>query len=222
MKRSTLLLLVLLPLRLLAQGYFVFENIDVIPGPALVSISAVPGTFNPANGPPGAYVGSDYAASLYYLIGILTDQALFDSSNPILVGSADTPFYGTTGFNPANWAGLFAGGAVYLPTMGTVTVQVRAWYSGGGQYTSYAQALAAGQNVGESNPVAVDLAYGLGNPPVPDGWLPFTVGIVPEPSTLGLIVAGGMSFWLCRRKYPGPFVRRLPTRGVDDSTSGKC
>jgi hypothetical protein len=203
-KRSVLILSALcLPLQLFGQGYFVFDSVDLEPVPT-VSISTTPGTFNPANGPAGAYIGSDYTASLFYLSGIVLDQALFDSSNPILFAPANTPFLGTTEFTTVNGAGQFNGGFAYLPTMGTVTVQVRAWYNGGGQYTSYAQALAAGQNAGESNPVAVSLAYGLGNPPVPDGWLPFTVGIVPEPSTFVLFGLGSVTWLTARqRKFGG-------------------
>jgi hypothetical protein len=105
-------------------------------------------------------------------------------------------------------AGPFARGDVYLYTASSlhVTVQVRAWYNGGGAFSNYEQALSAGQNVGESNPVPVTLAYDLGNPPFLDGSLPFTVGIVPEPSALAFFGTGGLVWLLLRRSkesYPG-------------------
>src|SRR5438477_645333 len=84
-----------------SQGILVFDNVDLNPVP-LVSINTLPGASNPVNGPAGAYIGSDYTASLYYLNGVVTDQAVFDGSNPILFASADTPFLGVTGFTASN------------------------------------------------------------------------------------------------------------------------
>jgi hypothetical protein len=197
-----LILLCLAP-RLYAQGTVDFSNYG--PG-APVTISTTPGTFNPANGQAGDYLGSDYTASLFFLNGTITDQTVFDDSNPILFSEADTQFLGVTGTPPdhgpnIDFAGYFGRG-VYLSAASSfyVTIQVRAWYNGGGIYTSYAQALAAGQNVGESNPVAIFLAQGLAQPTPLDGLLPFTVGIVPEPSTLALFGWSGFSLWFFRRR----------------------
>ena len=212
MKRPVKSLLVPFLLALLApfcangQGSFLFDNINILPSSAPVTISSSPGAFNAADGPAGAYVGSNYTASAYFLNGTVTDQAVFDSGNPILFPSADALFYGTTGFAPAHGpssdgAGLFEGNNVTLPTTGTLTVQVRAWYNGGGLYTSYAQALADGQNVGESNPVSLPLAIGDQNPQSLNGLLPFTVGIAPEPSSFALIGLGSLAlFQFARRR----------------------
>jgi hypothetical protein len=185
------------------QGYMSFDNIGVMPGPAPVSISSAPGTFNPADGPAGAYLGSDYTASLYFLNGTITDEAVFDSSNPMLFLPADVQFDGTTGFQP-NGAGGFNRGAVYLSaaTGYNVTVQVRAWYNGGGVYTSYDQALATGQNVGESNPVSLTLADPTSPVTQMNGLLPFTVGNVPEPTSPALFGLAGFSWWVLRRIRP--------------------
>jgi hypothetical protein len=191
-KPSAILLVLWLPLCVYSQGNFSFDNIFNAPN-APVTISTELGTFNPADGPAGAYVGSDYTASAYYLNGTVTDPALFDSSNPILFPPADTQFLGTTSAGPNSDGGFFDGGPVTLPTTGIVTVQVRAWYNGGGLYSSYTQALAAGQNVGESNPVSLPLAIGSQNPQPLDGLLPFTVGVVPEPSSFVLIGFGGLA-----------------------------
>jgi len=206
MLHALLIPLVSLPACALGQGNLAFNNVFGSTSPAPVTISSAPGTFNPADGPGGAYVGGDYTASLYFLNGIVTNQAVFDSSNPILSAPFDTPFDGATGLGPnhgptVDGAGLFAGNQNYLAaaTGQSVTIQIRAWYNGGGLYTSYAQALAAGQNVGEGNPVSLFLAQGLANPPNLDGLLPFTVGIVPEPSVYALLGLGGLLL-LRRRK----------------------
>jgi hypothetical protein len=180
-----------------------FDNINVGPGPAPVTISSAPGTFNPADGLAGAYLGSDYTASLYFLNGTITNPAVFDSSNPMLFSPADVVFYGTTGVQ-TNGSGFFDRGTVYLSAAanlyGPVTVEVRAWYSGGGAYTSYAQALAAGQNVGESNPVSLTLADPTSAVAEMEDLLPFTVGSVPEPTTLALFGMGGLGLWQFRRR----------------------
>lgn len=175
------------------QGSLVFDNIDGTP-PTPVRISGVPGTFNPADGPGGAYVGSNYTASLFFLNGIVTNQMVFDSRGPMLFVPADTHFYGLTGGSPTGYqpAGSFFGDVVDLSAASgqVVTVQVRAWYNGGGLYASYFDALAAGQNVGESNPVLVYLALGTESPPFLDGLNSFAVGI-PEPSLFDFLVLCG-------------------------------
>jgi len=197
MLHALLVALMSLPLCALGQGFLSFDNGNGSSGLTPVTISSALGTFNAADGPGGAYVGADYTASLYFLNGVVTNQAVFDNSSPILFAPANTLFYGTTGLAPAHGptvdgAGLFQGGDPILPTTGIVTAQVRAWYNGGGLYTSYAQALAAGQNVGESIPVPVLLGVGTQNVPTLDGLLPFTVGLVPEPSIYALLGLGGL------------------------------
>jgi hypothetical protein len=203
---ASLVLLVFLPLSTLGQGNLAFNNGDVTPGPAPVTISSAPGTFNPADGSGGAYVGGDYTASLYFLNGIVTNQAVFDSSNPILSALFNTPFLGVTGVGPnhgptTDGAGLFGANQNYLgaATGQVVTIQVRAWYNGDGLYTSYDQALAAGQNVGEANPVSLFLAVGAGALPNLDGLLPFTVRVVPEPSVYALLGLGGLLLFRRRK-----------------------
>ncbi len=202
MQCTLLISLVLLPLSAFSQGNLAFDNYFVIPGPAPVTISSTFGTFNPDDGPAGACLGADYTASLYFLNGTIPNQAVFDSSNPILFAPANTGFLGVTGVSPdhgpeVDGAGIFGPFDVYLSaaTSQNVTVQVRAWYNGGGSYTSYDQALAAGQNVGKSNPVPLRLAIGLEVLPNLDGLMPFTVGVVPEPSLCALLGLGGL-VWL--------------------------
>jgi PEP-CTERM motif len=206
MKKTLLVALLVLftNQRAQSQGSLSFDNIFNTPS-APVTINSIPGTFNSAEGPAGAFIGSDYTASLYYVNGAVSDLTAFDGDNPILFAAADVQFLGTTGAGTGHGffgdgSGFFDSGIVTLPTTGTITVQVRAWYNGGGTYTSYDEALVAGQNVGESNPVSLYLAIGLANPPPLDGLLSFTVGVVPEPSTLALLGWSGFSFWCFRRR----------------------
>ena len=177
------------------QGSVAFNN--VTPGMlAPVTISSMPGTFNPADGPPGAHVGSNYTASLFFVNDTVTNQAAFNSLNPIWI--ADAHFFDTTGLGAA---GFFDAGQVRLlgQTQFEVTVQIRAWYNGDGIYSSYAQAQAAGHNVGQSNLLPLDVSPPPG-PPVPlFGLQPFTVG-VPEPSTFVLAMLGGTLLLLFRRR----------------------
>jgi hypothetical protein len=202
-----------------AGGYFNFDNFSGSPNaptwaPAVVTIGPNGAA---GEGAAGAYVGSDYTASAFYLPGNFLDQATFDSLNPIYFSSADSVFLGTTGNGPSDpdhnpyidGAGLFfANDIVTLPVTGTVTVQIRVWYNGGGLYTTYDQAVAAGVNLGESNPVLVKLALIPQVPPNLDGLQPFEagslqpfqVGPAPEPTTFALCGLGTAAFLLIRRR----------------------
>jgi hypothetical protein len=199
------------------QGYMSFDNLYVSPVPAAITISSALGTYNPADGPAGAYVGSNYTASLYFENGTITGQAVFDSSDPMLFASADVAFFGTTGTGTGHglsgdFSGFFDGGVVYLSAAtnlyGPVTVEVRAWYNGGGAYTSYDQALAAGQNVGESNPVSLYLADPTYSVPEMNGLLPFTVG-VPEPTEWALLGLSGLAWLKFRQRMPKFGVQKM-------------
>jgi len=115
-------------------------------------------------------------------------------------------FYGTTGTGPehgigGDLSGFFDGGQVRLvgQTDFNVTVRVRAWYNGGGVYSSYAQALAAGHNVGQSNLLPLFATPPPGPVMSLDGLQPFTVGI-PEPSILVISVLCGAAWLLFRRR----------------------
>jgi hypothetical protein len=158
---------------------------------------------NPANGAAGAYLGSNYTASLFFVNGTVTNQSLFDSLGPLW--AADSSFYGTTGLQPdhgpaIDGAGLFDGGQRILSPAGfNVTIQVTAWYNGGGLFSSYAQALAAGQNTGRSLLVPVVLGFPPGPATTLDGLLPFAVGI-PEPSTLLLLTLCGAGLLILHRR----------------------
>jgi hypothetical protein len=190
------------------QGSVLFNNVyfqgNPSAPPAPVAINTIPGMSNPADGIAGAYVGSNYTASLLYVEGTVSSQSVFDSLTPSW--AADASFYGTTGLAPdhgpgVDGAGLFDGGQMILrTTLGArVTIQVITWYNGGGLFSSYSQALAAGQNTGRSLLVPIVLGYPPGPAATLDGLLPFTVGI-PEPSTIVLTGLGGAVLLLFHRR----------------------
>jgi hypothetical protein len=186
---------------LFGQGRLIFNNSEYAFGPSPVTIGNLGAL---GEGPVGAYLGADYTASLYYLAGAGYTAATFDASNPLSFPSADTPFFGVTGFPTGNFTmprpGLFDGGTVTLPLTGPATVQVRVWYNVGA--TSFEDAKNKGFNVGESNPLTLNL---LEPPFVPEklndagpGIIPFTVQPVPEPSVLVLMLLSLSGFLLHR------------------------
>ena len=177
------------------QGRVAFNN--VVPDTSPVTISSTPGTFNPSDGPPGAFVGSSYSVSLVFVNGTVTSQTAFDNLGPIWV--ADALFAGTTG-NGADGAGFFDS---YTPQLKGqtdfyVTAQIQAWFNGNGAYASYAQALAAGHNIGLSKLIPLYAPPPPGPPVILTGLQPFTVGI-PEPSSVSLTLLGILSLVIFRR-----------------------
>jgi len=169
------------------QGAFAFDNLSQSNGVVPVTIGS---NSVASEGAVGAYIGSSYTASLFYETGGGLSQSAFDAASPIYFAAADTQFIGTTGGSPTtDGAGLFGGGFQTLPVTGTVSVEIRAWWNGNG-VSSYAQALAAGYNTGESIPVSVTLATGVATTPAMEGLQSFTVGVVPEPTTLALCGLG--------------------------------
>jgi hypothetical protein len=177
------------------QGRVIFDNVTT--GLAPVTIRTNAGTFNPADGAPSAYVGSSYSVTLVFVNGTITEQSIFDASNPIWV--ADALFFGTTG-NGSDAAGFFDGGGpqVFGQTTPIVTFQLLAWFNGGGQYTSYAQSQAAGHNVGLSILVPTLVTLPPGPAATLNGLKPFTVGI-PEPSSFSLLLLGIVALAIFRR-----------------------
>jgi len=158
---------------------------------------------NPANGPIGAFIGSDYTASLYWANGTITDTNTFLSLATLSL-DADTQFYGDTGFAPDHWggsdgAGLFEVEVALEVATRFVTVQARVWYNGGGLFTSFDQAANAGQNVSWSNLIPASLGVPPLWPPEPIEMNSFVVTVVPEPSTFALAGLGSAGIMLFRR-----------------------
>jgi hypothetical protein len=85
----------------------------------------------------------------------------------------------------------------------SATIELVAWYNGGGTITSYAQAFLAGDPVGVSPLDNLTGLYtsGAGTPPLPEGLESFSLYIpTPEPSTIALGVIGASTLLFRRRK----------------------
>lgn len=152
-------------------------------------------------GAAGANVGANYSIQVLWSAGTFADMGAFLASGP--QSSTPVAFFGATGGSPGtDGAGLFDGGTVALNgAAGTYTMLARGWYNGGVNST-YAAALAANANAGES--ALFTIAATAAPTPAPNTtFAAFTVGttgIIPEPSTFVLAGLGIASLLLFRRR----------------------
>jgi len=140
-----------------------------------------------------------YVAQLYYAPGV--NQAA--SSLTTIAGDSASPFRVTTTGAPGTW-NPGAGADKTFPNVaagGSATLQVRVW--DGSIFSTYALASA--------NPSAVTGLSATFNYTVPsgnaspdayymEGLRSFTIGAVPEPSTIALGVLGAASLFVVRRR----------------------
>jgi len=175
---------------MLGQGRIGFDNLGT-------QNAITVGTANQGapGGAAGANIGGNYLIQLVWAPqGTYASQSLFEAA--ILGSSTGVAFFGVTGGSPTtDGAGLFDGGSVPVAA-GTYTIQARAWYSTG--FATYASALNQA-NTGYSTLMDITSTA----PPTPaqfTAFPSFTVGIVPEPSTLALAGLGVASLLLFRRR----------------------
>lgn len=172
-----------------AQGQVAFKN--SIAGTPTPFVFLADGTTKvPASVAPN--VGS-YAVDLYYGVASVSDPKSL------------TPLGLTTYFSTvASQAGLFSGGTQFIPTVpagSTATLQIRAWETKGGLYTSYAAALIGATGlVGEGNLVKVALNEAPATPPNMVGIAPIIMHPVPEPTVAAIAGLGLASMLILRRK----------------------
>jgi len=152
--------------------------------------------------------GSDYTAELYAAPG--------DNSTATL--TPVTQYTSTFYTAPSTAAGYFKAvtpvndpGIPNTPsaTQGSATAQLAVWYNGGGTYSTYALAVAAGVPAGESPAFNIDGLGGYNDngtitpdtSPLMTNMKSFSLAIipVPEPSTIALGVIGATSFLFRRR-----------------------
>lgn len=161
----------------LAQGQLNFSN--YVPAAGInAPIFDVDGTTK-AEGP-------DIVAQLYW--GTAADSlAPVGDAVPLLSGAG---------------AGYFVGGArtVDVPGKTDIFVQVKAWETKGGTYTSYEDAVPSGAKYGESNILQVTVQEAPFLPPNLDGLESFSLTVIPEPSTIALGLLGAAALLLRRRK----------------------
>jgi hypothetical protein len=155
--------------------------------------------------------GEKYTVQLVWAAGTGLTQAQFDANRVLgaAVTGVGTPgnnpgaFYGITG-PTAGGGGFFDAGAIPNPVgtsmpAGAYTAQVYAWYSGPGGANSYDAAIAAGPiNTGKSTLFTINATAA----PTPVNGTPFagfTVGLIPEPSSLALAGLGAAAMLVFRR-----------------------
>lgn len=148
----------------------------------------------------GEFVGADFSVQLVWAPqGTYATQAAFDAA--ILGSSGPIAFFGVTGLAPAHGptadgAGLFDGGNVAV-AVGTYTVQARAWFNGG-QYATFD---AANGNTFTGRSLFQDIASTAAPTPANfTAFAPFTVTMIPEPTTFALTGLGAASLLLFRRR----------------------
>jgi len=143
------------------------------------------------SGPTGYGNGNNYSIELLYGVGA---NATSLSPVPGATATFSTAFAGS-------WD---AGGGVFVTVPGvaygaTGTFQLAAWYNGGGTLT-YAQAAAALDPAGLSNPANITLNGPPGVPSTLNPITSFSLTSVPEPSTIALGVIGASAFLMRLRR----------------------
>lgn len=140
----------------------------------------------------GPNVGA-FAVDLYYGTAGISNP---DSLTPMGLKA----FFSST----AAQAGLFNGGVQLIPGVpagSTATLQIRAWETMGGLYTSYASALQGATGlVGEGNLVQVALNTAPSTAPTMIGITSITMHPVPEPTAAAIAGLGLASMLILRRK----------------------
>jgi hypothetical protein len=202
--KKTLLILIstVAALAVYGQGGFTLDNNN--DGNLITIAISPPASINPGNS--GNFLGSDYSYGFIWGNGTLASTSLLVNS---WTGQADTPnpTFGDSGSatgsdNSADQGLFFANGEVILNNAvgSLITIEILAWYNGGGTYTTFAQAAAAGVNTGVSGLITgVALASGTGFPSDAYYVPAFTVQS-PEPSTMVLAGLGAAAMLLFRRR----------------------
>jgi len=145
----------------------------------------------------------------YVLAGTGVEVGLYVGATPSAVTAAitsGTPNYTTTLQTGGYWT--YNSDTVALANAsGTVYSAIAAWTTTTGSPTSYATALAAGDEAGYSVvSTTTTVLGGVGTPPPPPGNLigsgitDLAIGSVPEPSTIALGVMGASAFLMRLRR----------------------
>lgn len=134
-----------------------------------------------------------------YVVDLYYGSAGISNPNSLTPMGLAAPFSSV-----AAQAGLFNGGVQLIPGVpsgSTATLQIRAWETKGGLYTSYAAALAGKTGlVGEGNLVQVTLNTAPSTAPTMNGITSITMHPVPEPTVAAIAGLGLASMLILRRK----------------------
>jgi len=200
-----------------ASGYYIEVFGGGTGGPGNTSINDPAGTasytgvpLGLSGSPSGTTGPTGYANGSHYEIGLYSasTQAGLTAALAGTPGATSPFITGTVANGAGAWDFSGAlGGAVTTVGAGntTVWVELAAWYSGGGA-GSYAAAVTAGVPAGTSLAGQVTEAT---SPNTPSTWAntlgqagitDFTIGSVPEPSTIALGVIGASAFLMRMRR----------------------
>jgi len=182
------------------QGGFVLDNFNT---GNLVTIADAPISVNPGNH--GDYLGNDYSYAFIWGNGTLTS-----ASQLVNTWTGDTgdpnPVFGDPGdatgpVQTGDQGYFFDINEIFLNTTArTITIEILAWYNGGGRYPTFAAAVAAGVNASTSGLITgVGLVTGV-NFPSGEYYTPVFTLHVPEPTTMVLAGLGAAALWLFRRR----------------------
>jgi hypothetical protein len=152
--------------------------------------------------------GNVWSIQLYAAAGTVDS---FSGLSPVAGSTANFFVDSTVEGNAGSWNSSSAATVPGVANGSPATLAIAAWYNGNGVYTSYAQALAAGQLTGYSTLGVVDLngvpnippdLPGLGQAQTLSGGITsFNVySSIPEPSTIALGVIGMSAFLMRLRR----------------------
>jgi len=192
------------------QGLFNFDNSAIYDGTANSHLAFIGANGKAGQGAIGAVIGS--GGSFNYDMGFLysTDTSFVGTSTP-----GNAAFFAAasnTGFKSAfaaqtgdlvNGAGILEGGLTSINGTADgqhVSLQLIAWFDPNGS-TTFAQSMAAGNNIGWSS--IMDFRLATGNDQVVadlSGVPGFAVQAVPEPTTFALAGLGAAALMIIRRR----------------------
>jgi hypothetical protein len=157
----------------------------------------------------GATSSSDYANGNLWSVQLYAAAGSGVPATSLLpVAGTVSTFYTTTG-QEGLWTSTATATIPGAASATPATMQIRAWYNGGGTIGSYEAAVLADMPAGESTTGSENIGGGSVTPPdlpgpgntgVTGGITSFNVTGVPEPSTIVLGVMGACSFLLRRKK----------------------
>ena len=188
------------------QGGFTLDNFysGNLTTIAIQGSGSPPASINPGNS--GDLLGNEYSFAFIWGNGTLNNSSLLVNSWTGDTGDP-TPVFGDPGdltgpVQTGDQGYFYDPNEVWLNTASsTITIEILAWYNGGGTYTTFAQAAAAGVNTGVSGLITgVGLVFGVQSTPTDAYNVPAFTVQSPEPSTMVLAGLGAAAMLLFRRR----------------------